>query len=260
MSALERTRPESCLSDLRIDRLLRGELGEASAAEARAHADACAACTARMHAIELERTMFQASPPSPAWTDVASSKSGPARTADRAAPRPKRAWTLRAASVTTAVALAAAVMLVLRTRQFAPQEEGTRTKGATSVDWVVEHAGAVRGITDGDVVQAGDRVQARVTSGVPLEVAVTESDGTGAAKVLYPDARGRGSPIAAGSQVPLPISFELDDAPGPERFMIVTCPAGTDPVPAARAIVASREAMEAPGCKRHAITLEKRAP
>jgi hypothetical protein len=57
---LERTRSESCLSDLRLDRWMAGELGAEAVAELRTHLAGCGACSAR--AAQLQREAVPAAP------------------------------------------------------------------------------------------------------------------------------------------------------------------------------------------------------
>src|SRR5690349_20213418 len=91
----ERSRPEGCATDLKLDAWFAGELSAGAVAELAAHVDACARCRTRRAALATEREAFFALQPRPR-----------ARAA-RAASRPGRVVVLGAVlAAAAAVALA----------------------------------------------------------------------------------------------------------------------------------------------------------
>src|SRR5262249_1354925 len=105
-----RTRSEGCLSDLAIDRLVRGE---GSGEMARAHLATCENCRARVADIQAARAEFQKAAPSL-----------PSLPADRGSARPKRRWAVFGGGGAVLAAAAAALILFVR-----GADTGTRIKG-----------------------------------------------------------------------------------------------------------------------------------
>jgi uncharacterized protein DUF4384 len=83
----------------------------------------------------------------------------------------------------------------------------------------------------GEVVAPGDAVRFAVTTAAPAYVAVLSLDPAGHASIYFP-AGPRAEPVAAGTDVPLPLATRLDATPGQERVMGLFCdhPALLEPV------------------------------
>ncbi|MBM4353060.1 MAG: DUF4384 domain-containing protein [Deltaproteobacteria bacterium] len=92
-------------------------------------------------------------------------------------------------------------------------------------------------LSDGDSASAGDVLQLEyVAAGAPYGM-ILSIDGRGTVTLHYPPAEGGDTTLAPGGAVPLPRSYELDDAPGFERFILVTSQA---PVPVAEILEIAR--------------------
>ncbi|XXY52105.1 zf-HC2 domain-containing protein [Sorangium sp. So ce269] len=269
MIPFERSRPEGCPSDLRLDRLLAGELAPAEEQATRAHLDGCGRCAARFAALDAGRAAFLADPP-PLRLPA------PPRAAAPAVRRP-RAWALVPA-VTAALGAAAVLALVLRTRPPAgstgdagptggdrgarvPQAaQGTRTKGGDGRIgfYVARGEGAVPG-GPGEVVHPGDRLQFTYSAAEAGYFALLSVDGARKASVYFP-AGAAAAPIQAGEEVPLPSSVVLDETLGAETLHGLFCSAPVDLEPIRAALESAPERPPAPaGCRVDRVLIDKRA-
>jgi hypothetical protein len=130
-------------------------------------------------------------------------------------------------------AVAAAVLFAISIPRVGPQEaepaEVTRAKGlAPHLRVYLKSAGGPRPLRDGESVHPRDVVQlATVAPGRPFAVVVS-IDGAGGVTRHVPVAGGppgasqASPPILPTAETALPRSFELDEAPGFERFFLVT--------------------------------------
>jgi hypothetical protein len=206
---LERQRPESCLSDLVLDRWLAGELtGEAT----RAHLRACPLCSDRLRALEQEPELLPGPGPSPRPAHPGS-----------VSPVTSRKRILAVAS--GAAALAAALAMVVKLRQPMPleTETGLRSKGDLQLEVVVRHRdGQSETVLPGDALSAGDVVRFVVSTPDPGFVFVIGLDAAGAA-TPYSPAVGVPAPLPAGRAQALPGSVILDETLGAERFLLLHC-------------------------------------
>ena len=127
--------------------------------------------------------------------------------------------------LTLALPMAAAASAVVALVPFSPDDpvtgpngvETTRTKGDSSARLVV-----LRGesrLADGDSARAGDLLSFMVQTSSPVYAVLVARDGSGAVSAIAPEA---GSAIRITPNQPLPVSYELDDAPDFERFYLVT--------------------------------------
>jgi hypothetical protein len=210
---MQRTRPESCLSDLVLDRVLAGEIPRPE------HLAGCEACGARLSALESQRGEL----PGQVWI------AGEARKVKRR---------LVPAGLLAAAAAAAVVMVAVRPLEPVPAE---RTKGGLSLALYARGAdGRVEELLPGARVRAGDAVRFSVSTLVEGHVAVVGADAAGGVAVhAAPPA-----PLPAGKGQLLEGSLILDEAVGPERFVAVLC----DGTPAAARIeAAARTALAAAG-------------
>lgn len=126
-------------------------------------------------------------------------------------------------------ALAMAMGLFVVTRDEPAAEDnvgnvgnvGTRSKGlAPALQVYVAEGDQKRPLHSGDVVGAGDVVQVQTRSTEAAAYGVVISiDGRGGVSRHFPDTADTALPRGTAA---LPFSFELDDAPGFERFFLVT--------------------------------------
>ncbi|MDI3287506.1 DUF4384 domain-containing protein [Polyangium sp. 15x6] len=243
---LTRSRPETCLSDLRLDRLVAGELDAAAGRDARAHLDGCARCAARLAEIEADRRAFLADPPPlPAARPVPK-----ARRLARWAPR-----------VAVALAAAAAFAFWFRARPAVddPEEPGTRIKGRPRVGFYVKHGAAVTPGAAGESVYPGDTLQFTYTmQRDDAYFALISVDGARKASVYYPSAP-RAVRITRGNDVPLDQSTVLDDVLGAETTYALFC---ADPIELEPLRVAFEAAPDSPpipaGCEVDRVSFVKR--
>jgi hypothetical protein len=205
-----------------VERLHQGDLPPAEAAAVRARL-AEEGGLDRLDALAGDDRAFAAAhPPGPAIAEIRR------RSAARAGrPRPRR-LILAAAPL----AVAAAAVLVLR------GGEDTRLKG-TSAHLVVHRAAPAgpEALAPGARVRAGDVLQLSVVSGGRPHGVVVSADGRGIVTSHGPGAGPRAAPLSPDGAVPLEHAYRLDDAPGFERFFLVT---GGAPFDRAEALDAAR--------------------
>lgn len=150
-----------------------------------------------------------------------------------AKPAPSRAW-VPWLLAPTMVAAAALVWIVVRDEPptLATQvvevekddREKTRIKGGVEPHLVIDRqtaSGHERLVTD-QVVGSGDLLQVSYVPAGRRHGVIVSIDGAGAVTLHHPEAPGASPVLAEGSEVPLAHSYELDDAPGFERFVFVT--------------------------------------
>jgi hypothetical protein len=235
---LEPRRPPDCLSELALERLRQGELGEREAA-ARAHLGGCARCAAIAAELAAASREFP-----PRRTPEARVGAFPPRAQRR---RPRLLWGASAAFA----ALAAVVVI-----RIAAPTDGTRLKGAARLGFYVKHGDDVRLGISGERAVPGDALRFTITAPAPAWLLILSRDGRGAASVYYPTT-GAMARIEAGRDVPLAASTVLDDVPGHERICAVLCP-GPHPVAALRA--AFEAGAPAPSdCAEDCVSIEKAA-
>jgi len=181
-----------CLSRFACDRLLNGELPNATAV--RAHAGICRRCADRILEHVRERAVFAV----------------PLRL-----PRRVPRWL----SVSATVAAAAAAFVVA---WAAARPAGEREKGKPSLGFYVQHAGSIRRGGPGDNVVAGDRLDFVVSTERAAFLALVGVDATGAVEIYYPQTASA-APIAAGREQLLPTGVALDAVLGVERIHAVFC-------------------------------------
>lgn len=232
------------VSDLQWDRLLAGELAAEAAEDAGAHAEACAACSARLQELTAERDAFRLRPRTLLLAPVA-------------APRRRRWWALSLVPL----AAAAAIVIALRVR---PRDEGgglsgERTKGArVQLLLSAGRGGALAPVAGGDVIHAGDSLQAGYTAARDGFGAVLSRDGAGVVSPYVASATGEMVPLPAGAEQSFPQSTVLDDVLGPERVAIVWCEAPRPLAPLVAALSANAELSVPAGCAVREVLLDKR--
>jgi putative zinc finger protein len=217
----------ACLSALRLERWAAGELAPAQSEEVRAHLTGCARCASAAEALRPARE-------------------GAALPPLRAAPAPVRPPARRRGAVALAAGLAAAagLALVLRTDALRERTKGERVRLAM----YVLHGDAVRQAGPGEVVAPGDAVRFAITTPEPGFAAILSLDAAGRASIYFPEAP-RAAPVAAGVDVPLPLSTRLDATVGEEHVVGLLCdrPVELEPVRAALETAAPGAIPE--GCK-----------
>jgi hypothetical protein len=247
---LERTRPESCLSDLVLDRLVAGELREEG--ELAAHLSSCAACRDRRDQLAAERTRF------PDEVFVAGLAANAARTG-------RRWWAFGGSAAAVAVAGAAALLLTLR----GPVEPGVRTKGTgLTLELIARRAdGRIEALpATGGRASPGEALRFKIRSARAAHVAVVGLDAAGVATAYAPSS-GAAPSVAAATDTLLDGSVVLDETLGPERVVAVACEralsvdelvaAGKRALATAGNAPARVTAVEIAGCAQTSVLYEK---
>ena len=218
----------ACLSALRLDRWMMGELEAADAESVRAHVTACAGCSTALAGMRGVREELRTLPLPPALLSRAAR------------------WKPGAAYGAVGLALAAALLLVLR-----PAVPTERRKGGAgpALAMYVQHGDEVRRAGAGEELSPGDAVRFAVSTPVPAYVAVLSIDPTGRASVYFP-AGERAVPVAAGPEVALPLGTRLDDTLGEEQLLGLFCTSPVPLEPVRRALEESAGAAPLPaGCQ-----------
>jgi len=208
------------ISDLRLERLAAGDLPAAREAALRAELADDAEARDRLAAIERSnRELLERFPPHSVYEEVVRRLGA---TPDELSP-PQALRILRSppAWAAAAACLAVAVLVLLPGGEERP---GSRAKGARPalvVHRVLE--GATEQLATGDAARAGDRLQISVLRAAGHHVVIVSIDGAGQVTRHFPFDAGEAAPVDR-SPFSLPRSYELDDAPGFERFVLVSSP------------------------------------
>jgi hypothetical protein len=211
---------------LLVEQLALGELDEASAARVRGEIGSDDAL-ARVET--SNREILADYPPERVAAEIRRKLA----TTAPAKPAPSRAWIPWLLAPTMAAA-AALVWIVVREEPPSlathveviddGDTERTRIKGGVEPHLVIDRrtaAGHERLVTD-QVVRSGDLLQVSYVPAGRRQGVIVSIDGAGAVTLHHPEAPGASPMLAEGSEVPLAHSYELDDAPGFERFVFVT--------------------------------------
>jgi hypothetical protein len=209
-SPFERTRPEECLSDLALDRLVGDR-------ERSPHLDGCELCAARYLELSQARDRFVM----------------PARPRRRLPP----------AGLALALAACAAAFILLPRAA----EDGFRSKGGPRLSFYVKHGEDVRRGSDRERVSPKDAIRFAYSAEKAYHLAVLSIDPAGAVSVYYP-AGDRTRPEAPGSDVALPLSTVLDESVGAEKIFALFCEQPIDLFRAKRTLESSGELPHAEGC------------
>ncbi|KIG14759.1 ActD [Enhygromyxa salina] len=148
--------------------------------------------------------------------------------------------------------------------------EVTRIKGAVDAHLVIDRqtsAGHER-LADGEAVREGDLLQLSYVSAGQREGVILSLDGLGAVTLHHPSDPSAPPILAEGKEVPLAHAYELDDAPGFERFLFVTregaSPSVAEVLAAAEQLAtnpstarSSSLALAGPGWHQHSLLLRK---
>lgn len=233
-----------CASDLRLDRLLLGELPATDAHALREHVAGCEHCGPRLAALEAGRAAF--APEAEAWKTPSLGRS-----------RASRRWALPGGLALGALAASLSLLVV---RPALQEDDGLRSKGGARVGLYVQHGGVLRLGGTTERVAAGDTLQFVTSLRTARHVAVLSVDGSRRASVFYP-AGPYTAEQPAGEDLPLPLSTVLDAAPGPERVHVLLCEAPLELSPLLRALEAQPTHTPAPaGCEVQSFLLSKESP
>lgn len=132
--------------------------------------------------------------------------------------------------------------------------EVTRIKGDAVL--TIERLGE-RGperVHDGDEARAGDRVQLQYRASDREQGVIVSIDGRGVATLHFPDAVDASPTLRGNGTVALDHSYELDDAPGFERFFFVTAAPGLR-VRVDRVVQAAEALARSPGAATDSLAL-----
>jgi hypothetical protein len=215
------------IRDWQIERFV---LGELPPAEQEAMARAIAedpALRARVGAIESsDREILAAHPPRVAAAVI--------RERIAAAPRaPAALWRRVAFAAAAAVAVAGLGSSLLRLRESSvdvPAE--SRLKGLRPHLGVFRQTPAgVEALTEGALAREGDLVQLTYQAAGRSFGVILSIDGRGVVTVHHPQDGRQAARLVPGQEVRLSSAYRLDDAPGWERFVLVTGDAPFDVAP-----------------------------
>ncbi|MFZ9889076.1 MAG: hypothetical protein ACO3JL_16385 [Myxococcota bacterium] len=251
---LPRQRGERCLSDAKLDALTHEELSAGDASDAQQHLDSCVTCRTRHTELTNARDAWRARS-LPSLASLASSPAAPAPRVEQAKVLPFRRPSMWAGG-TVAVAMAASLLLLIRTEEPSRDDVTFRTKGDIALSVFVESDQGARELVVGDSLYAGDRLRFAVSGagdGLALVVGV---DGAGAASVYSPSS---GEFSLVGKEGALAGVATLDAVVGQERLVAVVC---TTAPPVAEVLDAARHADDnvwPAGCRTVERKFEKRA-
>lgn len=202
-----------------------GDLGSAEAAFVDAHLVGCAACLAAADEIERDCTDYGSRAEAEHARLVAALAITPQGI--ETARRSRRAVGIGVAAVALAAAAAIALVVVVpRVREgvrgpdrIASEDIGF--KGALAVRIVAKRGETQFAVRQGEVLEAGDALRFVVTAPEPGWVAVLSVEATGNVSVFYPAADPWPLRIDDRGRRELPGSIILDDARGPETYVVL---------------------------------------
>jgi len=196
--------PKRCCSDLKLDRLLVGDLDDVEAHALHAHLDQSLACRARYDELAADRDDFVAATPRLSFTRQAVVTSSSASSSSSSRQR----WRFVAAGVST-MAAAAGVLLLVLPGPSGDDVDIVRSKGAPVALTVHRKRGdSVSALRRTDTVVAGDVLRVEVTSPAAAAVVIVSADTDGVAAWSQ-----RAVDVEAGTTT-LPFAVELGAAGG----------------------------------------------
>jgi hypothetical protein len=253
----EREKP---VSDWRLERLAQGELDETARRdlEAKLGKEEAAARLAQLQASNEE--ILKRLPPEVVGASIRR------RLQDR---RPRRAmWVMALLPVAMAAGLWAGLAPRFASDPTDPEYIGA--KGATRLYAYRAAAPGIRPVKLGPSsrVRPHDVLQLAYTAGEARFGAVVSVDGSGVVTFHLPFNAAEAAPLAGTGETNLPQAYELDNAPGFERFFLVTAPKPfslSPVVDAARALAHDGDARHKslslpPGLSQESLLLEKVKP
>ncbi len=155
------------------------------------------------------------------------------------AERPGR-WRLAMAVTGPVLAGALALALLVRPAGVDQGEGGERIKGARpQLIALMLRGGQAEQLADGALVAPGDAIQLAYSAAGLRHGVIVSIDGRGGVTLHWPEDPRQPARLQPGGRVVLPHAFQLDDAPGFERFILVTA---AEPIDVARVLEAARAA------------------
>lgn len=196
------------IADWMLERYRLGELGASEKAEVEQSLAADPALRERLAALDADsKATLQKYPAASFATEV-----------NRRAQRKPERRVSRPMVLIPAFALAAALVAGVVVKLQPPPDE-ILIKGSTALRLFKQTAKGPERLFDHGLVHPHDLVQVGFETGGPDELVVVSIDGAGHVTLHYPL---NGNPKLSPGMHELPQSFELDDAPGFERFFLVT--------------------------------------
>jgi hypothetical protein len=207
--------------DWLLERLAAGELDEARAVQVKGRLEREEGGLGRLAALEISnREILGAHPPGPVAAEV-NRRWRRKQTAPRRGPG--------AILFALPVVGAAAIMAVYVGRAHPPVpsavDDQTRIKGGVvspRIRVYRKEGEKVRLLVDGALVRPRDTVQVAYLAGGRRYGAVLSVDGRGVVTLHLPEQPGDSPVLATRGETALPHAYELDAAPGFERFVFVT--------------------------------------
>lgn len=143
---------------------------------------------------------------------------------DERARRPRRGWIAAGAMAAT---MAAVLLVVLLPRDGArpivtPPEDGIRLKGEPRLVVHRKRDGQIERLGRGASARAGDLLQIAYVAAGRSHGVILSIDGGGVVTLHHPPDARASTTLSGGGAIELPHAYELDDAPGFERFVFVT--------------------------------------
>ncbi|MCX4246548.1 hypothetical protein [Paraliomyxa miuraensis] len=120
----------------------------------------------------------------------------------------------------------------------APEQIFLKGDPVLSIDRV--HEGRPERMSEGARVAQGELLQVTYNAKGAQQGVIVSIDGAGVATLHFPASEGDDPRLAHGGPIPLSESYELDDAPGFERFFFVTVDGGEVRLSVARVMEAAR--------------------
>lgn len=247
--------------DWLVERIALGELPPTELAAARQQLESEPDGPARLAAIETSNREILAAHPAPAMAERIRER------ATETAPARLAGWRLGA--LIAAPTLAAAAALIFWLAPIGPGDD-VRLKGLKP--HLVLHraaSGQAQPLTDQAAARAGDRIQISYVAAGKMFGAVLSIDGRGNLTQHLAAPGPAPVQLTAAGEIALPSSFELDDAPGFERFILIVCDAPYDQgrlIEEARRVAAGTAPATEPfaglasGCEQSSLVLTKVAP
>jgi hypothetical protein len=257
---IPRQRSEGCLSDLKLDRLLLGELPEAAGRTAREHLASCPVCEQRHQLLLADRQSFATQ--APAFEALLAPARGPGASAPLRPRAPAaRRWLALALPAAALLALGVGLRSLLsEPGSGATSAPGTtRTKGSSlGFGYVVRREGRTFAGEPGQALHPGDVLRFTLSSKLPVHAGVWGIDESGASSYQTSPALAL---VGAGQRQPLPEAVELDQRLGEERLLLVACASAHPVVEIDAALAASLAAPVLPAdCVSELLSVVKAAP
>ena len=218
-----------CIPDWLLERLALGELPEDALAAARARLEREPGGAARLARLEEDSRRTLERHPSAAVAAAVARRLRTARARERAF---SDAWGWQGLSLGVPVAASLALLFLSSSRELPvpvpvevshPTRQDTgRIKGTARLRVHRQGVGEAEPLADGARARPGDLVQLSYVSGGEPHGVVLSLDGRGAVTLHHPAILTGSTALKPGEAVSLAHSYELDDAPAFERFVLVT--------------------------------------